>query len=241
MSEQKTHRLVKAPQISARYLADYMAASDIKKRSIIVGCKYQPITRIVQHDDAKLTISKFLRSGEADTTPLSQEAAKLRARLADSEFDRDVYDHNADYIDRFALNYPALALPDAERQAPGAKSPIEIEGVKVTTDLQMRLRRLTKTNKVRIGAVMLRYSKGAVLKPTVGAWQSAFLFGFLMKTSTEAEAEPEHKLCITIDAQSGTYYVAPTDTVSRFKNMEAACAAIAERWDNIPPPPKAVF
>ena len=53
MSDKQTHRLVKNPQISARHLADYMAATDIRKRSILVGCKYQTLARVVQHNEAK--------------------------------------------------------------------------------------------------------------------------------------------------------------------------------------------
>jgi hypothetical protein len=37
------------------------------------------------------------------------------------------------------------------------------------------------------------------------------------------------------------WHEAPTDSVSRFKNMEAACASIAERWPNVAPPPNAVL
>ncbi len=51
MLQPKTHREVKSPQVNARYLADFMAASEVAKRSIIRGCKYQSIARVVQHDE----------------------------------------------------------------------------------------------------------------------------------------------------------------------------------------------
>src|ERR1019366_6730326 len=34
---------------------------------------------------------------------------------------------------------------------------------------------------------------------------------------------------------------APSDSVSRFREMEAACATIAERWQNIEPPAGAIL
>ena len=43
----KTHNVLKSPKISLRYLADYMAASEKARRTIIRGCKYQPIARVV--------------------------------------------------------------------------------------------------------------------------------------------------------------------------------------------------
>src|SRR6202047_3935185 len=96
-----------------------MAASDVRRRSIVRGCKYQPIARLVQHDEAKSTISKFLRDGDGDTATLTEKAQTLRNRMADSDFDRDLLDHNADYIDRFAKVFPDLTLPNVEFHPPG--------------------------------------------------------------------------------------------------------------------------
>ncbi|MDX8534778.1 hypothetical protein RFM41_26560 [Mesorhizobium sp. VK25A] len=242
MIEQKTHRLVERPQISARFLADYMSSSPIKRRSIITGCKYQSLARVVQHDEAKQSISKFLRTENPQISDLKNTANKLRSRLADDDFERDLYDHNADYIDQFVKKVDEIELPlDVERLVPGKSPSITLGNVKVTADIQMRLRRLTKTNKVKIGALMLRYSKGKALKPETGVWQSAFLMGYLGLTSTEEGAEPEHKLCITVDIYGGVSYCAPTDSLTKFKHLEAECLGIAERWDKIPPPPKAIF
>jgi hypothetical protein len=56
-----------------------------------------------------------------------------------------------------------------------------------------------------------------------------------------AGAEPELKLCVTVDAYAGAYHAAPTTAVSRFNNAEAACATIAERWANVTPPPGAII
>jgi hypothetical protein len=241
MPAQKTHRMVNEPKISARYLADFMAASDVRRRSIVRGCKYQPIARIVQHDEAKSTISKFLRDGDGNTATLTEKAEVLRNRMADSDFDRDLLDHNADYIDRFAKVFPDLALPNVEFHPPGKAHPIELNGVKVTTEMQFRLRRLTKTNKIRVGGAAFRYAKGKSLPTEVAHWQSAFMLGYLHQTVTEPEAEAEGKLCLTIDAGGGVCHSAPSDAVSRFNNMEAACATISEWWPNIAAPEGAVI
>ena len=238
LEPKKTHRLVKNPQVSARYLADYMAASETAQRTIVRNCKYQKIARVVQHDDAKLAVSRFLRDG--DRGRMKQTAQNLRERMADSDFDRDVLDHNADYIDRFAMVCQTLALPDAEILAPGKSSTTTLNGVKVNVQVLFRLRRITKTNKVRVGIGTLRYAKGKVLSPEVGEWQSAFMFGYLSQIGME-DADPEHKLCVTLEAHAGVSHSAPTDSIRRFHNMEAACASIAERWSNIPPPLNAVL
>ena len=236
---EKTHREVKQPQISARALADFMAASETAKRTIVRGCKYQSRARVVQHTEAKLAVGKFLRSGAADTAPLAAKAAELKARLSDTDFDRDLFDHNADYINRFVAVFGKIDLPDAERMPPGPVLTTMINGVKVTTELHLRLRRLTKTNKIRSGAAMLRYAKGKPLSEAIADWQAAFLFGWLTSLGSDDGSEPERPLCLTIDAQSGHVHPAPGDAMRRYKHMMAACETIAERWPNIAPPPGA--
>jgi hypothetical protein len=239
--QQKTHREVKKPQISARSLADFMAASETAKRTIVRGCKYQPIARVIQHDEAKLTVAKFIRDGRDDISLLTEAAKRIRNRMADTDFDRDLYDHNADYIDQFAKALAVLELPEAEVLAPGATPALMLSGVRVTAELHFRLRRLTRTNKIRVGAGMLRYAKGRSLAAPVADWQSAFIFGYLNRTGIEDGADTEHALCLTVDAYSGKTHPAPGDAVRRFQNMESACATIAERWPNILPPPNAAI
>jgi len=237
----RTHREIKSPQTTARYLADYMAASERARRTIIRACKYQPITRVIQHNDAKLAVSRSLWDAEVGPAFLNEESRRLRERLADDDFDREVNEHNADYIDRFAKVYPGLSLPDAELSPVGEDVSVNINGVKVNLGLHARLKRITRTNKVRVGAAALRYAKGKSLSREVGLWQSAFMFGYLAQEEAQDGADAEQKLCLTIDAYKGVAIPAPTNSLSRFRNMEAACATIAERWDNIEPPKGAVL
>lgn len=241
MSDQKTHRVVNKPQISARFLADYMAASEKARRTIVRNCKYQAIARILQHDEAKLAVGKFIRGGGGEPSDLIQVVQQLRNRLADSDYDRTLYDTNADYIERFAQVYPKMTLPEAEIMAPGKKSPVTLNGVKVNPDISFYLQRVTRTNRVRAGAGTLRYAKGKPLRTETAKWQSAFLAGYLRKVIVDDTVEPELKLCVTVDAYAGICHPAPTDSIRRFQNMEAACATIAERWPNIEPPQKAVL
>jgi hypothetical protein len=241
MSGQKTHRYVSEPRIGVRYLADYMVASEIARRRIVRDSKYRPIGRILQHAEARSAVSKFIRDGGSDIGWLEEEAQRLRDRLVDSDFERDVVDHNADYIERFSKVFGLLSLPKAQLLIPGPDAALDINGVRVTVGLHLRLRRRTKTNKIQEGAGMLRYAKGKKLSPDVGLWQSAFLLGYLRASSVDSDVQPDEKLCIMIDAYTGSCHVAPTNSLSRFQNMSAACESIAERWPNIQPPAGAVF
>lgn len=144
---------------------------------------------------------------------------------------------------RRAETYAAqlLVLPAAEFLPPGKAQAINLNRVKVTTDLRFRLRRVTRTNKVRIGGAAFRYAKGKPLAIEVANWQSAFMQGYLHATNAEADAEVEGQLCITIDAVGGVCHRSPTDAQSRYGNMAAACATIAEWWPNVSPPEGAVY
>lgn len=242
MSDQKkTHREVKKPQISARFLADYMAASETAKRTIVRNCKYQAIARVIQHDEAKAIISNFIWQEERRPASLLEKAKTIKDRMADTLFDRDLFDHNADYVARFAHIWNQVDLPKAQYLFSGKGQTLSLNGVKVTTEIHFRLRRITKTNKVKVGVGALRYQKGKALSQDIAEWQSAYLLGYLNRIGVEEGAVPEHKLCVTLDAYSGAATSAPSDAVRRFQHMEAACASIAERWPAIKPPPNAIL
>ena len=83
MSEKKTHRLVKEPKISARNLADFMDASETARRTLVRDCKFRPIGRITQHNEAKLSISKFIRSRMSDTQTLRTLRTIIATRSAE--------------------------------------------------------------------------------------------------------------------------------------------------------------
>ena len=239
VTDTKTHRLVKRPQITARYLAEYMAGSERAKRRVTKRCRYQPIAAVIQHNDAKSIVSQAIHETAID---LAQAAIRVRSRLADSPFERDLLDHNADYIERFAKVHDKIEFPKADLLPSDNSAPyIMLKGVRINVETNFRLRRLTRTNRICVGVGALRYAKGKPLSQTIAEWDSAFLHGYLCKTNVEKGAEPEVNLCVIVDAYAGVCYSAPTDARRRFLNMEAACETIAEHWDNIPPPRNAIL
>jgi hypothetical protein len=236
-----THRYVERPTMGLRYLADFMAASKRGERSILQTSKYRPLVRAIQHTEARSTVSKFIRDGDKDTGWLVEEACRLRDRLVDDDFERDLLDNNADYIARFAEIAGHLDLPKASLLVPGPVGRVDIHGVTVLVGLHLRLARTTKTNKMKEGGAMLRYAKNKKLPPEIGAWQSAFIYGYLRDAAIDQSVEAERGLCLTIDAQSGICHSAPGNAVSRYANMKAACHSIAEQWPNIEAPRGAIF
>src|SRR5262245_2224904 len=132
----KTHREVKDPQISVSRLADYMAASEQGKRTIARSCKYQPIARVVQYNEAMDVLSDFLSSGKRDVGALRTTLERMQARIfdPDQEFDAKLNEHNCDCVARFLEMEPSLAwrgpgspwprrgsLPSEQRAAPRSR------------------------------------------------------------------------------------------------------------------------
>lgn len=239
--EKKTHTLTKTPRISISRLADYMAASEQRQRAIAQSCKYRPIARVIQHDEAKTIITGYLLKGNKNPDHLLHRATQIRAKLTDNDFEEETNEHNADYLDRFAGVVDDLELPEAQLLSAGRSIPLDISNIRVSFWPNLLLRRLTKTNKVRIGALMLRYSKGKPLDQSVAEYQSSIILGCLRMLDAGDGSEPENKLCVTVDAQSGAIYGAPGKATYLFNEAKAACASLAEKWPNIKPPKNAVI
>lgn len=239
--EKKTHRVIKNPRISVRELANYMAASEVARRTLVRECKYRSIARNVQHDEARMGVAAFFRDGGGEVAMLSERADYVRTKLADTPFEQQCNELNADYLTRFAKVADQISLPAADLLPATKYDAIVFNGVEVKFTPELTLQRTTKSNKVRRGAMMLRYAKGKALSPQIGCFQSAAMFGFMCEAEKGDDAQPERGLCLTLDAHEGILYEAPTDSVSVFNNMKAACATIAERWDKIEPPKGAVL
>lgn len=238
----KTHKEVKTPQISLPQLADYMAASEQRQRSIAQDCKYRSTARIVQHADARIVVTNHILSGVEGVDGLQDKADAIRNKITDTDFEADLNDHSADYVEHFADIFPVVQLPKgAELSAPPTMAALMLHGVKVTFAPQIMLKRITKTNKVRTGALMLRYAKGKALNPTVANYQTAGIYGYMATLNAANMAEAERALCLVLDAHTGTCHSAPGNAVYLFKNMSAACATIGEWWPGIKPPKTAVL
>ena len=242
MDEKKTHVEVAEPTVNVRYLADYMAGSERKKRAIAEACKYRPIARLIQHNEAKAAIGAAILAGPFDVQALKDRAKFIRDKMAADDHEALTNEANADYVHRFAMICGGMKLPNGEL-SPGKQYPAkDINGVKVAFKPNLMVRRPNqKTNAMDLGAIMFRYAKGKALPPLVADYQSAAILGILADYENGASDVPHKALCLTFDGYTGTFYKAPGAAVSMWANMQAACAYIAERWPNIKPPKNSIL
>jgi len=238
----KTHVMVNKPEISVRYLADYMAASERTRRTIASSIKFRPIARLIQHTEARAALTDFFVGGKTDANELIAKSEFIRNKLADDDFDLTVNEANADYLARVSQILGDLTLPDANLSFAHKFEHPAINGVTVKFSPHIVLDRITKTNKTKRGALMFRYSKGKPLNKSVAKFQSAAIFGVLRDVTAQTDSdEAEKALCLTVDAYTGAVYPAQGDAATDYLNMKAALSSIAERWDKIPPPKNAVL
>lgn len=238
--EKKTHRVAKDPEIPVQYLADYMAASTQARRSIVQKSKYKSLARTFQHQLARRTVSDHLLDGNPLPGDLAIKAIDVRNLLADSDFETQLNGVNADFIESFADVSSSFTFSGFELMAPQKIGQPIYNGTKVKFTPSLLTYRLTKANTQKIGAIMLRYAKGEPVSQSVAEWQSAFMYGVFAQQPFIEEAKPEYKLCRVLCAVSGLEHFAPSNSIYKFKEMKAACADIAEKWDNVPPPAGAI-
>lgn len=241
MDKKPTHAMVPAPEMGVRYLADYMAGSERKKRSILVSAKYRPLARLMQHKEAKATISNGFAKGQINKDFLKDRADYIRNKMATDDFDALTNEANAGYLARFAEVVGDLDLPGVEFHPGKTYSVPKVGGLKVVFGSNLILRRMAKGNKLKVGALILRYSKGNALPALTAEYQSAMTLGFLQQVGVEDGAEIDPGLCITLDCHSGLAQPAPSKAVTMFKNTLAACATIADAWPNTPQPTNAIL
>lgn len=241
MEIKKTHVERKQPQISLARLADYMAASEQGKRTIAVSCKYQPIARLIQYNDAKAIISNYIRDENRKIEDLAEKLAILKNKICDDDFTREVRDHNCDFLAKFISLASDIDFKDYTYTRPMKLPKIELNGMPISVAPDVLVSRTNRQNKVMIGAMMLRYSKGRPLNEEIGQYQSAFLFEYFKQPLFGEYGSSEKRLCITLDAQSGTPHEAPGNATYLYKEMAATCASLVERWPNIKPPKGAIL
>ncbi len=237
---QKTHTLVKKPSLNVRYLADYMAASEQRKRTVLRGCKYRSTARMIQHIEAKAVVTNHILNGGVEPEKLLEKAHSIQGKLAVDQFEDDLNKHNAEYIKRFYQVRDNALLPSCQIQQAGKFVDYDLNGLTLRFDPALTLTRTTKTNKLKRGALMLRYLKGKPLPEENAAYQSSAMLGLLKLIHSDDGTEPEGAMCFTLDVYTGKLHPAPGNAVYLFNEMKAACQSIAERWDAIGPPPKAV-
>lgn len=222
-------------------LAEYMAASDQARRTIVRNCKYVSIARYMQHTIAKKTLADHLEDGNPLPGDLSDKAEQIRHMLADTDFDKQKFDQNADYVQAFSEVSHKFDLSGITLTSSPDDFDRAFSGTKVKYRPDLLTSRTTKANTQKIGGVMFRFSKSGPVSADVAGFQAAFMFGFLGEFPFIEEAKPEGDMSFVLCANSGKAHATPAKPIYKYNEMKAVCSDIAEKWANVEPPNGAVF
>ena len=239
-----THTQLESPRLSNRRLAEYMAASPVRQRTLIRDTKYRSVEPEISYSEGFTLLGDMLAEGDLVTATLREAAEDFHDRMDVRGIrERIGYNLTGDMFDWLADERPDMGLPEADHyddsRSWGRGGAWEVEGVVVDPEVYFRLARPRRGYR-SVGAVTLRYSKTGPLDPTVAEWQSALLHGYLSDTIEGDTLRPDTDLCVTLDLRSGTAHPAPGRARTLMTQMRAALATIAERWPNIAPPDGAV-
>ena len=86
MAEAKTHIRHDRPRMAARDLADYMAASEVSKRTVVRNSKYEPLLHVAHHDEPvrphlAQPLSRQKTLAPQGTAPLTDHPGRVAERL----------------------------------------------------------------------------------------------------------------------------------------------------------------
>ena len=236
--------MLDSPRLSLRRLAEFMAASPVRQRSLIRDTKYRSVEPEISYGEGFALIGDMLADGDLATQTLREAAEDFHDRMDVRGIrERIAYDLIGGMFDWLADERPDLQLPDAERYDDGRTwgrgGAWEVEGVTLDPDVHLRLAQARRGYRA-VGAVTLRYSKSGPLDPVIAQWQASGLHGYLSDTLEGEALRPDPDLCIALDLRTGIAHPAPGRARTLMSQMRAACATIAERWPNIAPPKGAV-
>jgi hypothetical protein len=236
MSKKSGYTVVEIPKISVQKLAEYMASSQTRQRSILRDCKFQRKEQIFQHSAAKRYISKYFDEAKSIEW-LSSQAEKLNSLEPNTEYKRRKNRNDCNFLFSYVKNFPSYKLPPADVIVEKKNKTIKLNGVIITFNPDLLLKRDAKNkNYQEIGAVMIHHTKGLRNSDEIYRYQTALMFNILNLLNNDSGYVANKKLCIVIDALRGNIICAPSASVRIFKEIQSACESIVGIWDTLKPP-----
>jgi hypothetical protein len=180
------------------------------------------------YDPAADAIGRFIAKGMVDESILSEEASRLAAASEDEEA-RVSAQANIEAIEAFREHYHKLnfrGLTPSRGKDAGAW--LRIGGVEVDVRPEIVLGGTVKGER-RAGALKLYFSKSHPLTRAAAEYGAALVKRYCEeRLAGGAKVRPQD--CSIFEVRTGEIYHAPSSSVRRMKEIEAACEEIALRW-----------
>jgi len=226
----------KEPRISVNKLAEYLDCKAARRTKILQDQKFPQDYIVVYYKEASEAISQFLSSNMQDISILDRAIRILEQKSGDTIQAQRRINGNIDAIENFQLMADDIDFGAMEPSL-GASSPdhLKIRGVSISVRPEITLIGRNKRGQIQNGAIKLHFSKNFALSEDASAYVSAILntytHDFLMNDGAVSSS-----YCHVIDVGSRTIWPGVKAVRQRMKDVEEACAEIADRWKLIQQP-----
>lgn len=219
-----------SPRFSLNKLAEYMAASPRRRRSLIIDQIRLPVAKVINYEDARRVLVRFFADPDRSPKQLLDMAAAFRDRAA-----QNPEEHRSQCLVSSARALEAFApFSDQVRpkgvvavRGPRQGADLELGGVRVVVAPDISL--IQPGTERRIGALKLHFSRSAPLSSESLQYASTLIYRHLENNSDQ----PTKSRCISVDIFAHRAEAVPRAVKDRIKNLEAACEEIAERWPSL--------
>jgi len=213
-----------SPRISVSKLAEYVAASPSRRRTIVREQKRPRDVIVARYREVYPAIVRFL-AGAASADDLSALADELEALQAGTDWQAQDNSLSAEALDAFVGIQSTLILDDYRVSAGDFdQTVISLQSVNISVRPEVRL----TTTSGRTGAMKLYVSKTHPLSLDAGL-SAATLVHSLLRDGLKL-ADTRHSDCILLDVFAGKVYKAPANFKVRMRDIDAACEEIARAW-----------
>lgn len=217
------------PRFAINALMKYSVANSLHRRNIIHEQKYPPTFKATWYDRAHQAITKFIVDGMQDESPLKTELSSLLAATPSNDNEALKISLNIEAIESFLDSYDQIPLGNLTPSNGTNFTPhVILSGVSVSVRPDVELRGVIR-GKDHAGSLKLYFSKPDRLS------KDAFQLGAVLlvhhcrnHVADAAEVKPAN--CFVFDVFGGQCYTAPSAFTLRFRNLEANCKEIADRW-----------
>jgi hypothetical protein len=236
------YRYRASPKLSANQIAEYLTASPPRRKTIIQSAKFPKTSVVAKYSKARDGLGEFLADNTRSLNRLAQTADfldKRQNRPGASDWVKQDSRLSLEALDVFQRSYNKLGLPKlACRSVIGPLPSMPVGPMKIGVSIDLTTHRPVMSGKDHVGGLVFLFSKGESSgKNRIERCKiiSGLIFVYVTRhLGTLGDAD--RKLCFALDVLQGVGYQPPGTFAQKMKQVEEACAEIADRWPNIEPP-----
>lgn len=222
-------RAYQFPRIGVNPLSEYIAATPLRRASIIRQAKTPPVYIVKKYNLAEDFLAHYL-SIEEDPRYLKEYIANLRKGPYKNAFEQECGQFSADALDGFLKTGKSLQeqLQQYTRNAVVNEyaNKMTLSGVQISFRPEVLI--MAPSGKQQVGFVKFYFSKTTPLNEGAAKVTACLGKHYFQK---EHDLSLQRDLCIVHDVFRGLWVPAPKAELSHLKNIKAACQEIADRWD----------